>query len=233
MLTRPVVSTIPTLRLFSILLMVVSLNAQNKSWDRPICTENIVSVPRGRPAVMSCNISNTFTDVTIQLTAHGEDRTIFKKKPQGNFSWSGWELHVQGGQAQLVIKDAQDDHTGIYLWQLHGRQRYYRNITLNVSEPSNEDKVTDTRLFTSLPGKEVLSLCPVEANGAACRVDSRERPPAWAYHVLSPWRPLESQRSWNHHYMIDRAKDFVQFAGHKRPFPEGNGAFGSVQKRGQ
>lgn len=151
MLTRPVVSTIPTLRLFGILLMVVSLNAQNKSWDRPICTENIVSVPRGRPAVMSCNISNTFTDVTIQLTAHGKDRTIFKKKPQGNFSWSGWELHVQGGQAQLVIKDAQDDHTGIYLWQLHGRQRYYRNITLNVSEPSNEDKVTDTRLFTSLP----------------------------------------------------------------------------------
>jgi len=82
-------------------------------------------------------------------------------------------------------------------------------------------------------GKEVLSLCPVEANGAACRVDSRERPPTWAYHVLPPWRPLEPQTSWNHHYMIDSAKDFVQFAGHKRPFPEGNGALGSVQKRGQ
>lgn len=152
MLTLPVVSIIPTLRLFSILLLVVSLNAQNKSWDRPICTQDFVSVPRGRPAVMNCNISNAFTDVTIQLTAHGKDRTIFKKKPQGNFSWSGWELQVQGGQAQLVIKDTQDDHTGIYLWQLHGRQRYYRNITLNISEPSNEDKVTDARpLFTPLP----------------------------------------------------------------------------------
>ncbi|XP_028643727.1 secreted and transmembrane protein 1 isoform X4 [Grammomys surdaster] len=152
MLTFPLVSTIPTLQLFIILLLVVSLNAHNKSWDRPICTEGIVSVPRGDPAVMTCNISNAFTDITIQLTAHGkEDRTIFNKKPQGNFSWSGWELHVQGGQAQLVIKDTQDDHTGIYLWQLHGCQRYYRNITLNISEPSNEDKVTDTRLFTPDP----------------------------------------------------------------------------------
>ncbi|XP_028643726.1 secreted and transmembrane protein 1 isoform X3 [Grammomys surdaster] len=193
MLTFPLVSTIPTLQLFIILLLVVSLNAHNKSWDRPICTEGIVSVPRGDPAVMTCNISNAFTDITIQLTAHGkEDRTIFNKKPQGNFSWSGWELHVQGGQAQLVIKDTQDDHTGIYLWQLHGCQRYYRNITLNISgsrtpaagteagvnsyntqpdgmsltEPSNEDKVTDTRLFTPDPGKKVLSLWPVEAEGS-------------------------------------------------------------------
>lgn len=98
-----------------------------------MCTEGIVSVPRGNPAVMTCNISNAFTDITIQLTAYGKDRTIFNKKPQGTFSWSGWELHVQGGQAQLVIKDTQDDHTGTYLWQLHGRQRNYRNITLNIS----------------------------------------------------------------------------------------------------
>nr|BAT46501.1 secreted and transmembrane 1A [Tokudaia muenninki] len=151
MLTSPLVSTIPTLKLFSTLLLVVSLNAQNKSWDKPICTKGIVSVPRGNPAVMTCNISNTFTDVTIQLSAHGKDRTIFDKKPQGNFSWSEWELLVQGGQAQLVIKGVQDNHTGIYLWQLRGRQRYYRNITLNISEPSNEDKVADTRLFTPLP----------------------------------------------------------------------------------
>jgi hypothetical protein len=81
---------------------------------------------------MTCNISNTFTDVTIQLSANGKDKTIFDKKPQGNFSWRGWELQVQGGLAQLVIKDTQDDHTGIYLWQLHGRQRCYKNITLNI-----------------------------------------------------------------------------------------------------
>ncbi|XP_031207964.1 secreted and transmembrane protein 1A-like [Mastomys coucha] len=151
MLSCPLVPTIPTLRLFSTLLLVVSLNAQNKSWDRPICTEGIVSVPRGNPAVMTCNISNTFTDVTIQLSAHGKDRIIFNKKPQGSFSWFGWELRVQGGQAQLVIKDTQDNHTGLYLWQLHGRQRYYRNITLNISEPSNEDKGMDRRFFTSFP----------------------------------------------------------------------------------
>lgn len=92
-----------------------------------------MSVPRGNPAVLTCNISNTFTDVTIQLSARGEDRTIFNKKPQGNFSWSGWTLQVKGGEAQLVIKAVQDDHAGMYLWQLHGRQRYYRNVTLNVS----------------------------------------------------------------------------------------------------
>ncbi|XP_028643729.1 secreted and transmembrane protein 1 isoform X6 [Grammomys surdaster] len=152
MLTFPLVSTIPTLQLFIILLLVVSLNAHNKSWDRPICTEGIVSVPRGDPAVMTCNISNAFTDITIQLTAHGkEDRTIFNKKPQGNFSWSGWELHVQGGQAQLVIKDTQDDHTGIYLWQLHGCQRYYRNITLNISGESLQTRTRSQTRGSSHP----------------------------------------------------------------------------------
>ncbi|XP_052052677.1 secreted and transmembrane protein 1 [Apodemus sylvaticus] len=151
MLTCPLVFTIPTLQLFSTLLLAVSLNAQNKSWDRPVCTEGAVSVPRGNTAVLTCNIANTFTEVTIQLSARGKDRTIFNKKPQGNFSWSGWELQVQGGQAQLVIKDVQDDHAGMYLWQLRGCQRYYRNVTLNISEPSKEDKVTGTRLFTPLP----------------------------------------------------------------------------------
>ncbi|XP_029402335.1 secreted and transmembrane protein 1A-like isoform X3 [Mus pahari] len=151
--TCPSVPDIPILWL--LLLLVVSLNAQNKSWDKPVCTEGIVSVPRGSPAVMTCNISNTFTDVTIQLSAYGKDRIIFEKKPQGNFSWHGWELQVRGGQAQLVIKDTQDNHTGIYLWQLHGGQRYYTNTVLNISEPSNEDKATDTRLFTPFPGTVV------------------------------------------------------------------------------
>ncbi|XP_029402334.1 secreted and transmembrane protein 1A-like isoform X2 [Mus pahari] len=130
--TCPSVPDIPILWL--LLLLVVSLNAQNKSWDKPVCTEGIVSVPRGSPAVMTCNISNTFTDVTIQLSAYGKDRIIFEKKPQGNFSWHGWELQVRGGQAQLVIKDTQDNHTGIYLWQLHGGQRYYTNTVLNISD---------------------------------------------------------------------------------------------------
>uniref|UniRef100_A0A8I6AHD3 Secreted and transmembrane 1A n=1 Tax=Rattus norvegicus TaxID=10116 RepID=A0A8I6AHD3_RAT len=48
MLTRPVVSTIPTLRLFSILLMVVSLNAQNKkpsNEDKVTDTRLFTSLP--------------------------------------------------------------------------------------------------------------------------------------------------------------------------------------------
>lgn len=53
-----------------------------------------------------------------------------------------------------------------------------------------------------------------------------------AYHVLSSWRLLEPQSPWNH-YTLGRAEDFVQFAGHKRAFPEGNGTLGSAQRTGQ
>ncbi|XP_028740840.1 secreted and transmembrane protein 1A-like isoform X2 [Peromyscus leucopus] len=151
MKTRPSVSIVHTPRMFSILLLAVSLNAQNESWDSPICTEDMLSVPRGSRTVMTCNISNSFTDVSIWLIANGKEMAIFMKKPQGNFHWGGWEFHVQGGQAQLVIKDTQDIHTGLYLWQLHGRQKVFKNITLDVSEPSNKDEATDTRLSTSPP----------------------------------------------------------------------------------
>uniref|UniRef100_A0A8C8TBZ7 Secreted and transmembrane 1A n=1 Tax=Peromyscus maniculatus bairdii TaxID=230844 RepID=A0A8C8TBZ7_PERMB len=135
MKTRPSVSIVHTPRMFSILLLAVSLNAQNESWDSPICTEDMLSVPRGSRTVMTCNISNSFTDVSIWLIANGKETAIFKKEPQGNFHWGGWELHIQGGQAQLVIKDTQDIHTGLYSWQLHGRQKVFKNITLDVSDP--------------------------------------------------------------------------------------------------
>lgn len=102
-------------------------------WDNPVCTNGPVSVPRGSRAVMTCNISNTFADVTIWLITHRGKTTIFNNMPQGQFSQSGWELRVQEGQAQLVIRDTQDDHTGLYQWHLHGRQRRYHNITLKIS----------------------------------------------------------------------------------------------------
>ncbi|XP_059125863.1 secreted and transmembrane protein 1A-like [Peromyscus eremicus] len=149
MKTCPSVSIVHAPRMFGVLLLAASLNAQNESWDSPICTEGMLSVPRGSLTVMTCNISNTFTDVSIWLIANGKKMAIFKEEPQGNFHWRGWELHVQGGQAQLVIKDTQDIHTGLYSWKLHGRQKVYRNITLDVSEPSNKDEATDTRLSTS------------------------------------------------------------------------------------
>ncbi|XP_021493052.1 secreted and transmembrane protein 1 [Meriones unguiculatus] len=146
MLTCSLAPTAPIPALFGILLLAASLNAQNKSWDNPVCTSGTLSVPRGSRAVMSCGISNLFKDVTVWLIAHGEERTIFNKTRQGRFSRSGWELWVQGGQAQLVIEDTQDVHAGLYLWGLHGRQRYYSNVTLSVSEPSREDEVTDVRV---------------------------------------------------------------------------------------
>ncbi|ERE69269.1 secreted and transmembrane protein 1A-like protein, partial [Cricetulus griseus] len=135
----PLVSTAHIARVVCILLLAASVNAQNESWDSPLCTESALSVPRGSRAVMTCNISNTFADVSIWL----EGQIIFNEAPQGNSRLDDWELQVQGGQARLMINDTQDVHTGLYLWQLHGHQRDYKNFTLTVSEPSNKE-TTDT-----------------------------------------------------------------------------------------
>ncbi|OBS70983.1 hypothetical protein A6R68_00480, partial [Neotoma lepida] len=152
---RPLVFIVHIPRMFSILLLAVSLNAQNESWDSPICTKSVLSVARGSHAVMTCNISNTFRDVTIELTANGKIRNIFNKKPPGNYSNESWQLQIQGGQAQLVITDAQGIHAGSYLWQLHGRQRNYTNITLNVSVQS---------VIITEPLKVSLTLIPPETS---------------------------------------------------------------------
>nr|XP_048285301.1 secreted and transmembrane protein 1A-like [Myodes glareolus]XP_048285302.1 secreted and transmembrane protein 1A-like [Myodes glareolus] len=116
--------------MFGLLLLAASLNAQNQSWDTANCTEGVLSVPRGSRAVMTCNISNNFTYITIWLN----NKIVFYKTPQGYFRWEGWELQVQGGQAQLVINDTQDVHTGLYSWYLRGCQGDFRNVTLNVSD---------------------------------------------------------------------------------------------------
>ncbi|XP_049996504.1 secreted and transmembrane protein 1A-like isoform X1 [Alexandromys fortis] len=144
MKTWPSLSAVHTPSMFSLLLLVASLNAQNQSWDLANCTQGVLSVPRGSRAKMSCNISNNFTYVTIWL----DNNIIFNKTPQGYFRWKEWELQVQGGQAQLVINHTQDVHTGLYLWYLRGCQGDYKDVTLNVSEPSNKDEPTDKRLST-------------------------------------------------------------------------------------
>lgn len=92
-----------------------------------------MSVPRGQPAVMACNISNTFSRIAIRLRAHGRTVTIFEEQPPGRFSRGGWKLQVHGGQARLVITAAQDAHAGQYLWHLQGLQRTNRATYLNVS----------------------------------------------------------------------------------------------------
>ncbi|KAL1778865.1 secreted and transmembrane protein 1b-like [Sigmodon hispidus] len=134
MLFYPVTSTGPCSRiLWTFLLLAASLNAYNQSWDIPICTE-LVSAPRGNHVVMTCNISTTFKNVTIELTANGKTTTIFNQMPPGNYSNGSWQLQIQGGQSQLVIPDAQNIHAGLYLWKLQGFQQEYRNITLNVTD---------------------------------------------------------------------------------------------------
>ncbi|XP_077897485.1 secreted and transmembrane protein 1 isoform X5 [Ictidomys tridecemlineatus] len=121
-----------------LLLLAASLSAQNSSWDRPSCTEGVVSVPRGQRAVMACNMSNAFTNISIRLHAHGKTVTIFEKRPPGRFSRDGWTLQVHGGQAQLVITAAQDAHAGQYEWRLRGLQRTTRATYLNVSGTASQ-----------------------------------------------------------------------------------------------
>ncbi|XP_046319249.1 secreted and transmembrane protein 1 isoform X2 [Marmota monax] len=146
-----------------LLLLVASLSAQNTSWDRPSCTEGVVSVPRGQPAAMACNISNTFSRITIRLRAHGKTVTIFEERPPGRFSRGGWKLQVHGGRARLVITAAQDAHAGQYVWHLRGLQRTNRATYLNVSESQDQEEAAGLRPSTppwgtasQVPGSERL-----------------------------------------------------------------------------
>ncbi|CAO2646458.1 Secreted and transmembrane protein 1b [Lemmus lemmus] len=151
MVAYPVISTGSCPRILCILLLLTaSLNAHNHQWDKPVCTKPAeVSAPRGSRVLMGCNISHTFKDITIELTANGKTMTIFDQKPPGNYFNDSWHLQIQGGQAQLVITDAQDIHAGQYLWRLNGLQRKDENLTLNVTEslqvnagpPSSDNEV--------------------------------------------------------------------------------------------
>lgn len=132
------------LRVF--LLMAASLSAHNQSWDSANCTEGVVSVFRGSCAVMMCNMTNKFSEITIKLMALGEEtRTIFYKKPPGNFSKDGWQLRNLGGQALLMINEAQAIHAGNYSWKLYGHQPIFRKTFLNVSEPQDQEEATSQR----------------------------------------------------------------------------------------
>ncbi|XP_064225803.1 secreted and transmembrane protein 1 isoform X1 [Aotus nancymaae] len=130
----------------ALLLLAASLSAQNEGWDAPTCTEGVVSVSQGKNVVMSCNISNTFSLVTITLRHLRENKTIFHVS-QGRFSRDDWQLWVQGGVAQLLIKGVRDSHAGLYVWHLRGHQRNNRYITLEVSEPQGLKDSDRTQLL--------------------------------------------------------------------------------------
>ncbi|CAK7290633.1 Secreted and transmembrane protein 1 [Vulpes lagopus] len=120
-------------------LPATSLSVQSGDWDNPSCTKGVVSVSRGERAVMACNISNDFGDVVIYLGVHRKVQTLFRVRCPGYFKRPGWQLHVQGGSAQLVIDHANDTQAGCYTWHLHGRQRNVRVTMLNVSEAEPQD----------------------------------------------------------------------------------------------
>ncbi|XP_008828883.1 secreted and transmembrane protein 1A isoform X1 [Nannospalax galili] len=158
MVTCPLASTSSIYSLLGVFLLLdASLSSCQERWDDPICTESVVSVFRGSHAVMSCNISNNFSDITISLASHGERvRTIFNETPPGNASEDGWQLQIHGGQAQLVINNVQDIHTGQYQWRLHGCQAEIMNIFLNISESQDQEEAIGQRRSMSSSSQDSL-----------------------------------------------------------------------------
>ncbi|KAM9596633.1 secreted and transmembrane protein 1 [Trichechus inunguis] len=143
----------------------------NTVWDSPNCTKGVVLVSQGKRAVMTCNISNDFSAVTVCKRVRGNAcQKIFRVKAPGNFTRDGWHLQVQGRVAELVTEEANPTQAGEYRWLLKGRQWNWKATKLNVTDhhPGAEDalKGEDLILSTGAPETSLTSLPDIRVSTA-------------------------------------------------------------------
>ncbi|KAG8507565.1 Secreted and transmembrane protein 1A, partial [Galemys pyrenaicus] len=134
--------------------MTKNTRLELSAWDRTTCTKGVVTVPRGQRALMSCTSSSPFTHLIIYLRVPGKAaQLIFRVDAPGDFSHAGWRLVVRGGEAQLVIQDAQPGQAGEYTWVLAGPQWNTRNTSTEASAPGPAPPALPSHIWGLCPAK--------------------------------------------------------------------------------